>query len=359
MKRFILSVCISAVIIAAGAAVSVVGYQMRAQRLADQSRRADREQAISVKIQVITPCPMDDRLLLTGVAEPWEDVIISAEATGKIERKGAEEGQTVKAGEEIFRIDTSLIKAQMEQVRAQERLAAQELQRAQSMSTKGIATGQAMDKAQADRDVSAANLRLFQIRLEKSVASAPLDGVIDRLYKKENEFVDTGMPLFRLVQVHKLKINVGIPEREIGCFSQGDKATANMDALAGKSFEGRIYKIAPTADPRTLTFSTEIEVQNSEGAAKPGMIARVALVRKRYAEAISVPLFSVLPLDNERFVFVENDGKAHMRQIQTGVIQGNQVQVLSGLSAGDRLIVTGQRDLQDGDAVKVLETADQ
>jgi membrane fusion protein (multidrug efflux system) len=359
MKRLALSVFFSGVIIAVGALASVCGYHIRAQRLADQSSKANQDQAVSVKIGIVKPSPMDDRLLLTGVAEPWEDILVSAEATGKIERQAVEEGAAVKAGDVIFHIDTSLIQAQMEQVQAQERLAVQELQRAQSMSTKGIATGQAMDKAKADRDVSAANLRLFQIRLEKSVAAAPLEGVIDKLFKKQNEFVDTGTPLFRLVQVHKLKIKVGIPEREIGCFVQGDKAAVTMDALAGKTFDGTIYKIAPTADPRTLTFPTEIEVANPENAARPGMISRVALVRKRYEEAISIPLFSVLPLDNQRFVFVENEGKARMRQIQTGVIQGNMVQVLSGLSAGDRLIVTGQRDLQDGDTVKVLETADQ
>jgi len=355
MKRFLVSIVICAAIVAAGYAATRAGSTLRAR---DAAPPDNTPKPSGVKVQVVQPGPLEDRLVLTGVVQPWEDVRVSAEATGVIERQDVVEGQEVSAGQELIRVDTSLVQAQLDQASAQQRLASQELQRAETLSTKGITTGQAMDKAQADKDMAEANLRLFKIRIDKSVVKAPIAGIIDTLFKEENEFIDMGTPLFRLVQLHKVKICFGIPEREICCFKKGDATLVSLDALEGKQFTGVIHKLAPTADTSTLTFPCEVEVDNPERLIKPGMIGRVALLRKQYADAISVPLFAVLSVENQRFVYVEDGGKARMRPIETGVIQGNRVQVVQGLGAGDRLIVSGQRSLQDGDAVSVLETVD-
>jgi membrane fusion protein (multidrug efflux system) len=85
------------------------------------------------------------------------------------------------------------------------------------------------------------------------------------------------------------------------------------------------------------------------------MIARSSLVRKSYPDAIAVPIFSILSMENQRYVMLEKDGIAWMRPIEVGVLQGNSVQVVKGLESGDRLIVAGQRDIQDGEPVKVVE----
>lgn len=355
MKRFFISMIICALIVAAGYAATQVGGALRGQQAPPPDNTA---KPAGIKVHVVQPGPLEDRLVLTGVVQPWEDVRVSAEATGIIEQQDVVEGQEVSAGQELIRVDTSLMQAQLDQALAQQRLASQELQRTETLSSKGITTGQAMDKAQADRDMAEANLRLFKIRIDKSVVKAPFAGIIDTLFKEENEFIDMGTPLFRLVQLHKVKICIGIPEREICCFKKGDAAPVSLDALEGKDFTGVIHKLAPTADASTLTFPCEVEVDNAERLIKPGMIGRVALLRKHYTEAISVPLFAVLSVENQRFVYVESDGKARMRPIETGVIQGNRVQVVQGLTAGERLIVSGQRSLQDGDAVSVLETVD-
>ena len=170
--------------------------------------------------------------------------------------------------------------------------------------------------------------------------------------------MDVGAPLARIVQVHKVKVSVGIPERDISFFAEGNTATVTLDALQGRSFAGVIHRIATTAEAATLTFIAEIEVDNPDGAIKPGMVARVALVRKSYPDSIIVPLFSILSLENMRFVFVEENGAAHGRPIQVGVLQDNTIQVTEGLRAGDRLIVSGQRDLKDGDPVNVIEVVE-
>jgi len=258
----------------------------------------------------------------------------------------------------LARIETTLLRAQLDQAQAHARLAEQELQRLRALSEKGVTTAQNMDKAQAERDVAAANLRLIQTQVDKSVLRAPFEGVIDKLFKDESELVEMGAPLVRLVQTQKVKMKIGIPERDISYFAPGDRQMVRLDALPDREFPGVIYKIGTIADDDTLTFRTEVEVDNAEGVIKPGMIGRVSLVRKQYPDSIVVPMFSILSVENQRFVFVEQDGVAHVRPIEIGVIQETSVQATSGLSAGDRLIVVGQRDLKEGDLVKVMEVVE-
>ena len=255
-------------------------------------------------------CTMEDRLVLTGGVLPWEDLLVSAETVGKIEWQGIEEGQRVQAGQELVKIDTRLLNAQHNQALAQEKLAGQEMQRVQALAAKGVATTQASDKVAADKDMAAANLQLVEIQLQKSVVKAPASGVIDRLFKDVSEFVDTGMPLARLVQTDKLKVSVGVPEREVSNFSVGAAAVVTLDALQGREFPGTIHRIATTADPSTLTFVTEIAVDNPDGVIKPGMVARVRLVRRTCSDTLAIPIFSVMTVENQRFVMIEENGVA-------------------------------------------------
>ena len=114
--------------------------------------------------------------------------------------------------------------------------------------------------------------------------------------------------------------------------------------------------IAPAADLITHTFDAEIAIDNPDGCLKPGMIARASLVRKQYPDAIAVPIFSTALINDKRYAFVEQDGKAELRQIEVGVIQGSSIHVTSGLQAGDRVIIVGQRDARPGEPVNVTET---
>ena len=356
MKHAFVSLILCAAIAAAGYVSTTVASKLRGASSEAQAAAPDNgKEATSVNVQLLKPTLVNDELVLTGHVEPWEDVLLSAEGAGKIEWQGVKEGDRVKKGQELLKIDTSLIQAQLDQAQAQHKLACQELQRAKTLSTKGVASGQTLDKTQADCDMASANVRLVTIRLGKSVIAAPADGVIDKLLKEQDEFVDTGMPLARLVQVHKVKVRVGLPERDVSAFAKDDSVKVHLDSLPGKEFDGKIYRVSPTAEPATLTFICEVEVDNSDGLLKPGMIARATFVRKSYPDSIVVPLFAILSMESQRLVMVESDGVAHARPIEVGVLQGNSVQVLNGLKAGDRLITVGQRDLQDGDPVKVIE----
>lgn len=337
---------------AAGSAVANVDKE------ADQAKAATKNNAVkipNVSVAVLQGTTLEDTLRLTGSVEAWKDVMLSAEIGGKIEAKNAEEGDSVKAGQVLFQIDTESIRAAYDQAEAQFRLATQEFDRTQRLVERGVTAQQNRDSAVANRDVTEASLRSLQIQLNKSIVKAPFDATVDRMFMEKDEFTDTGKPLVRLVQLDKVKVSVGVPERDVLNFKPGDKVKVELDSMPGRVFEGVVSKMAPTADLTTHTFLTEIEVANPDRQIKPGMIARADLVRGVYPDSIVIPIFASALLDDKRVVFVEENGNAVVREIETGVIKGSTVQVTAGLKAGDRLIVVGQHDVRPGEPVKVQE----
>ena len=355
MKKALISAIVCLAIVAGGVVIIFVPRPGSDEASASQTAN-HAERTPNVKVQILQAEELRDRLNLTGTVYPWEDATIAAETSGRIDWKGVETGASVSKGQDLFRIDSEASRAALEQAEAQARLAAQEHERIQRLLERGASTRQDEDSAVANRDVASASLRAFRIQVEKSTIRAPFDGVVDRVFQEQDEYVDTGKPLVRLVQLHKVKVNIGIPERDIPNFHAGDEVSVRLDAYPDRAFKGTIHLIAPTADMSTHTFTTEIAVDNPDGCLRPGMIARTDLVRKVYPESIVIPIFSAMLLDDKRYVFLERDGIAELQPVETGIVQGNNVQITEGLAPGDRLIVVGQRDVRPGEPVKVQET---
>ncbi len=354
MRRVLISALICCAIVAVGGMVILAAwFDWKNAEASNSNNHAVRTP--NVKVKVLETEELRDRLTLTGTVYPWQDVTVSAEVTGNIDWKAVEDGDAVTQGQEMFRIDSDALQAALEQAEAQARLAGQEYDRVRRLLDRGASTRQDEDSAVATRDVASASLRATRIQVEKSVVRAPLDGVVDRVFQEQDEFVDAGASLARVVQVYKVKVKVGIPERDVPSFSEGDKVTVRLDAYPDRTWEGTIHVIAPTADLTTHTFTAEIAVDNPDGCMRPGMIARADMVRAVHPDSIVIPIFSAFLLDDQRYVFVERDGTAELRPIEVGVVQGNAVQVTGGLSPGERLIVVGQRDVRPGEAVKVQE----
>ncbi len=308
----------------------------------------------NVEILVVEPTAFEDRVVVNGQISAWEEVVLSAETAGIIEWIGVHVGDKVKQGQELARIDTTSIRIAYEQAAARETLARQELERMKALRKSQAVSQQDLDRAQTQADVAAADLRAVEDRLKKSVVTAPIQGLVNQRFKEPHEFVDTGTPLIHLVRVDKVKAVAALPERDVNAVRIGDSAVVTIEAAGNKTCEGKVYRIGTSADPFTRTFPVEVELDNSEGCLRPGMTCRVFFVRARYEPAVVIPLFSVLTLENERFVAVEENGTAHFRRVLVGAIEGDRAYIAEGLHPGDHLIVTGHREVRDGHPVRVL-----
>jgi membrane fusion protein, multidrug efflux system len=353
MKKAAITLLFILLIVAGSASIL---YRAYAVRKSTPEEKAPIENKLpNVAVEVLRPTSVEDTIVLTGMASPWESVTLSAEISGKLEWQGVDDGEVVEAGQELIRIDTTSAQARLDQALAKFELTKQEYTRVAKLQEGGISSPREYDQATTNREAAEASVRLAEIELGKSVITAQIEGVLDQVFNEEGEFVSVGKPLLRIVQVDKIKVLLGMPERDVIYCRIGQPVQLEFDAYPGKLVQGTVHRIATTAELSTRTFRVEIAVNNQDGGLKPGMNARARFVRTSYPEAITVPLFAVMNRGDEQFVFVENEDQAELREIQTGFLHGGRVVVTAGLAPGERVVVTGQRDIRDGQAVRIGE----
>ncbi len=315
--------------------------------------QASQDPMIPVSIIEVKPAPMQDVILLPGTTEAWQDVQVSADTAGRIEWIGPREGERVNKGDLLVKIDVSALKAALDHAAAQFKLADDLYQRRRRLFERKIIAKEELDQSETQRTLAATDYEQIKVRYDHGFPRSPISGIINHLYVDTGEFIDTGKPLADIVNIDRIKINVQVPELDIRFVLRGQKTPVRIDAFPERALSGGVDFVAFKADPATKTFLVRTLIENPHGDIRPGMIARVVFVRQIIPDALAAPLFALVDKGGERLVFVEKDGVAHSRTVSIGVIEGDRVQVTSGLSPGDHLIVKGQTEVEDGMKVSV------
>jgi len=311
---------------------------------------------VNVKVQTVVPVEqVADTFVLPGVLEPARVVDISAEVAGRIEELAAREGQAVSPGQLLVRLNTEILQAELDRAQAQAEFSRREFERMQELFHRGAATQNELDIIRTATTANQAALALAQANLDRARIVAPVAGVLDELAVEKGEYVKAGDLVARIVDLDHVKVHVDVPERDVAFLSLGGQAeaTVNGDRLV----TGQITYISELADRDTRTSRIEITVDNRDRGLRTGQIARVRLTRRVLRDVIMIPLETVIPLEQGREVYVVQDGKAYPRPVELGLLKGASVQVVSGLEAGDDLIVSGQRFVGPGQPVRVVEQA--
>jgi membrane fusion protein (multidrug efflux system) len=278
---------------------------------------------------------------------------VAADTGGRVEWIGPREGDRVKQGELIAKIDVSALKAALDRAEAAAKLADELYQRRAGLFEQKIITKEDLDRSKTERIVAEGNLRQARVEYERGFVRAPITGLVNLLYVDEGEFVDRGKPITDLVNVDTIEINVNVPELDVRYLKVGESAGVRIDAFPERQLLGKVEFVAYKADPATKTFDVKVLTDNSDHSIRPGMIARVAFLRRVIPDALAVPLFALVDKGGERVLYVEKDGVVHARSVSIGVIEGDRVQITDGLQAGDRLIVAGQTEVEEGMRVVV------
>jgi len=308
-----------------------------------------------VKVSVITtkPTPIKDVLVLPGETEAWQDVRLASETDGVVEGIDPKEGDLVREGQLIAQIDVSTLKAALDQAEASFDLADKLYQRRKLLFERKVIAKEELDRSANERTLALTSLRRAKVMYKRGFLHSPINGLINRLYVDVGEFVDRGDPVADLVNVDKIKINVNVPELDVRFLRVGQKAMVTVDAFPGQRLTGTVDFVAYKADRATKTFHVRVVIENPKREIRPGMIARLAFLRRIIPDALVVPLFALVDKGGERIIFVEKDGIAYSRTVSIGVIEGDRVQITEGLEAGDHVIVSGQTEVEEGMRVQV------
>lgn len=289
-------------------------------------------------------------LMLPGEIEGSRDVVLSSALGGQVETVLVGKGANVKRGQVIARIDAEVYDAQRAVAEAQYDQADQEHQRLLKMGD--LATASQLLQAETAKKVAQAQLRSARATLGRAVVTAPFDGVAADVFPEQAEFLGPGNPVARVVKLDPVRVTLAVADKDVVGLEQGMEVEVST-AATGVPTTGQISFVGKAADLRTRSFPVEVEVPNPDGLLLPGMIATVKVGRDLPEGTIAIPQDWVVTRRDGQGVFVETDGHATWTPIRIGGVLHDQVIVREGVAPGDRLVVSGHRDLVDGDPVLV------
>lgn len=318
-----------------------------------QANAPKEERTVKVSVMPVEPVHLIDILTLPGETEPDFDVCVSSDSSGTVKWLGVEEGDMVKQGAIIARVDVASSGARADQAEASRKLAAEQLRRRKELLNKGVLAQEEFDRMAAELAKTEASLREMKVSVQYGVVRAPISGVVNKLYVDQGERVAVGAQVVDIVDPSVIRTTINVPEMDIPYIQKGQKVDVTVDAIPGRTWEGIVEFISFKADKHSKTFETRVITENPDSAIRAGMLARVALKRRAIDDAVTTPLYAIINQGGERLVYVAENGVARARTIEIGVIEGDRAQVTKGLNAGDTLIVSGHTMVEDGTKVDV------
>lgn len=328
---------------------------------ASEAAEANGEYVKVVNVEVLTVAPVDftSFIRLTGELEAMNDVTVSAEESGVIERFYVEKGSFVRKGAPIAKIRDDVLRAQVEEARAAAELAAERYERQRQLwEEERIGSEIAYLEARYQAELQAARLQTLEARLVRTTLASPISGVFDDRFVDAGEMVAPGTPVARVVEVDRLKVTGGVAERFAPTVHVGDSARVSFEVFPNREFGGLIGFVGSAVDTRSRTFPIEIVIENPERMIKPHTVANVEIANQRLRGVIVVPQSAILRTEDGYQVFVavgqEGNLVADARAVRLGPSYANRTVIEEGLSEGDRLIVRGQQLVDVGNRVRVL-----
>ncbi|MGI5834879.1 MAG: efflux RND transporter periplasmic adaptor subunit [Chloroflexota bacterium] len=206
-------------------------------------------------------------------------------------------------------------------------------------------------QGRASVEQARAALELAELALKESEVRSPIDGVVAEKHGEIGALVSPATPIVTIVS-EGVEIALGVEESQIGQIEEGQRAEIETAAYPGEQILAKVAKVSPTADARTRTFQVKVRPEIDGGKLRPGMFAQVKIVTGEKERALLVPKEAVLVRDGRSVVYVVNGDVVEMREVELGLSQNGSVELVSGVVAGEEVVVAGQNELRDGDKVE-------
>ncbi len=316
---------------------------------------------MNVEAVELVPRPFTSMIRVTGQVEALHDVTVVAEEAGVVEDILVPKGAPVRKGQVLARLNSDLLHAQLDEARASADLAEEQWQRQKRLwEEEHIGTELAYIQARENARMRSATVRTMETRMEKTTIRSLVGGTFEDYYIEVGEYAVPAQRFARIVSIDQVRITGGVPERYATDVKVGTTVELIMDTCPDQPCVHQIDYVSDTVDPDSRTFRVELRVPNPNGVLKPGMISNLHILRDQIDEAIVIPQEAVLRTQNGYQVFVveTREGKeyAQARIVEMGPSEANQVVILSGLEAGERVITVGQLKLGNGDLLNVVRT---
>lgn len=359
----------------AGAAALAAG--VAALVLADAKSPAPAAQTTPVlEFSASDIAPVERRDLLqilpiTGTLTPRNQTTVKAKVAGELRELPVREGESVKQGQIIARIDLAEARARLDEKiaeleggRAQLELAQKNRAMQLALLEKKFISQNAFDSTQSGAQVSEARIKALQAQvaiarkaLEDTVVRAPIDGIVAQRLAQPGEKVAVDGKLYALVDLAELEVEAAIPAPDIGNVHIGQEVAFRVEGIEERLFAGRIARISPTTQPGTRSILVYAVLPNRDGALKGGMFAKGRLTVSKRADALVVPVTAVREEAGQAYVWQVAAGKVLRTAIQVGLKNEDDglIEVVSGLNFGAKVVRSNLGSLREGAEAKIFE----
>jgi membrane fusion protein (multidrug efflux system) len=332
----------------------------------------------------------------TATLEPESEAEVAAKVNGVLLKLLVEEGDQVKAGQVLARLDDENPRLNVAKAHATLKKLENDYRRSSEMFERKLLSVEQNDKIRYDLETQRATYELAQLELSYTNITAPISGVISRRMAKVGNYIQVNQALFKIDNFDPLLAVLNVPERELRTLRVDQQVGMRVDSIPGETFAGRIQRISPVVDSSTGTFRVTCEFRDESGRLKSGMFGRLEIVYANHEDVPAIPRAALVEEDGETAVFVVvagsslsaeerktlieakqagkggDDGKdgkadagkdapplpawvAKRRLIKVGYGDSDYVEVLEGLAESERVITLGRSAVRDGTAVQVLE----
>ncbi|MCF8234682.1 MAG: efflux RND transporter periplasmic adaptor subunit [Bacteroidales bacterium] len=315
---------------------------------------------IPVKTQKLKPQTFRHFFESSGVVEAVEEAYISPEMGGQIKEIYVDEGDQVKQGQLLARLNTSVTESTIEEVETSLELATTVYKKQKTLwKEKNIGSEIQYLEAKTNKESLENKLQTLRAQMEMSIIRSPIHGIVDQIFQKEGELATPGMQMMQVINLDKLYVNIDISERYLPNISKGDSVRLSFPSYPGKHMTVPIHRIGNVIEPDNRTFKVELKIDNVNERYKPNMVAITKINDYTADSAIVVPSIVVKEDLTGKYLYVLDDKNetavAEKKYIETGRSYNNKTLITKGLRPGMEVIIAGFNQVSNGSEVYVKE----
>ncbi|NLE02754.1 MAG: efflux RND transporter periplasmic adaptor subunit [Fibrobacter sp.] len=345
-------------------------------------RVAPQEQRIPpVRVFEAQPDSISSYITLTGSIEAQNDAVVYSKISEKLISLHVKPGDRVTAGQVLGTQyhqsalqGKSVAAAALKSAQIQLQTTSNDYNRMKNLYDKKAISRQQYDQSKSQYDLAQATFEQAQasleqatVQVENAILRAPFDGKVASINFEINQMVNQGQPVLQIINAQAVKAKLNVPSGDINKITIGKKVTAVFPALPDTLFTGEVIRMNEAIDPLNRSLGMEVRLSNSGNLLRSGMFGEFRVETAKHTETIVVSEMTVMTsmqittdamgIQTEKpeyYIFLVKDGKAHRRSITQGIVSGGLIELTSGVSFGDSIIISGQNTVKDGDTLNVI-----
>jgi len=338
------------------------------QAESNTDKASEETRIVPVEVMVVSKLKLEATIPFTGVLAPSRSVDIISEVSGKVKNINKKLGQNVSNIDVLAVIDDEVPYNQFQQTQAQKLSADNNLKIVQlNLESDQILFENddiskiayensvlAVKNAEANQLAAVANLSLMEKNYNNTRIKSPIPGIISRKYIELGTMVNIGLPIYRVVDLSTLKIEIGISQDLVNYVKIGSPTNIQISALNNQTYSGKVRYISPQADEQTGTFKAEIHIPNTQKKEiRAGMTTSGEIIISNDSEQLAVPNYALVTQNNDQNIYKVKNGFAELYKIELGQSLGSNTIVNSGLTEGDTIVVVGMKNLGEKTSVYI------